>query len=818
MILSKSDLKYTFRQLAKAPGFTLLSIIVLGCGLGISLFTFSFIYTMAFKPVDLPDGDRIVEICARGALGSCMPFKAFEFAVIRDDIHSLENIGVYNMKYQVWVQSDDVFYEAMVAQTEWNMFRFTDAGVVAGRTLQESDQLADAEPVAVLSHDFWQLAFDGDLAIVGSYIALGGEPTRVVGVMPPGFTFPRWSDIWVPAKADLINPAANGMTLITPFAYLKSGISTAEANQEISNLVFNMRQQFPLVDDDRFTEDQRSINDASAGFVTSLPMKILRNVGDQLFLGGMAILSFILFLLACINIGTLLLARTNERLKDVSIRVALGAPKRRLLCQTMSESIVIAVSGTLLAVLLTGLWLEVLNIFLTFLLGEEGLDFWMVFKVDTFTLVIALLFAVFTVLITSALPSWKLINGNFNSVMQDGTRGALGLRTGRFSRMLVVVAVTLISIVLYVFITFGSVMWSMGNTFRLVDPDGIFSSEIETRNLYANAVERLQFFQSLEDRLQQHPDVSGVLMAGMTGRQTVEVDGVSYLTEQDKPTAPVQIISGDIGILGASLLEGRLLDGRDNQSTAPVAVVSRALAQKLWPGQSPISQSLRIGIPEQRGQSRVFTVVGMVSDSPIDGDDMFKQEFDMVYLPLGQLDSLDITAIISSQASARTATKILGDTVLSLNTGVEFSILSWVQNRQMISFLILAAIGVFSAIGVFAFLVSIAGVFGLTKNSIVLRTQEIGTRRALGAPDRLISRSFMRHGARQTLMGILIAFFICAPFSYLIASAAGANFILPGLMMSLIGLVIFLIAVLIAIHRPIKSLLRKEPGELLRYQ
>ncbi|MDP3517590.1 MAG: ABC transporter permease [Pseudohongiella sp.] len=818
MILSKSDLRYTLRQLAKAPGFALLAIVVLAGGLGISLFTLSFLYTMALKPVDLPHGDRIVEICGQSRSGTCTAFKAFEFAAIREDINSLENIGIYNMKYQVWVQSDEVFYQAMVAQTEWNMLGLAGNGALLGRILQEADQHPQAEPVAVLAHDFWQLAFEGEPEIVGSYIALGGEPTLVVGIMPPGFTFPRWSDIWVPAKANLLNPIVNDMTMITPFAYRKAGVSTAEANQEISNLMFRMRQQYPFVDDDSYTQTERMISTVSAGFVTSLPMRIFYNTGNQIFFGVMVILAFMLFVLACINIGTLLLARTNERLKDISIRVALGAPRKRLLIQTMGESIVIAILGTLLAVMMTGLWLEVLNIFLTTVLGEEGLEFWMVFQVEGFTLAMALLFAVLTVLITSALPSWRLINGNFNSVMQDGTRGALGLSTGRFSRSLVVVAVTLISIVLYVFIMFGTVMWSMGNTFRLVNPDGIFSSEIETRDLYANAAERLQFFQALESRLEQHPDVSEVLIAGMSGSQTVEVEGVTYLTEQDMPTAPIQIISGDVGILGARLLEGRLLDERDNQNSAPVAVVSRALAQKLWPDQSPIGQNLRVGMSDQRGQRRAFVVVGMVSDSPIDGDDMYKQEFDMVYLPLGQMDSLDITAIIRSQSSDRAAAKILGDTVLGLNSGVEFSIRSWVQDRQMTSFVILATIGVFSAIGVFAFLVSIAGVFGLTKNSIVLRTQEIGTRRALGASDSRISRSFMLHGARQTLLGIFIAFLICAPLSYIIASTAGANYIMPGLLTSFIGLLVFLVAVLCAIHVPIKSLLRKEPSELLRYQ
>ncbi|MEX2130079.1 MAG: FtsX-like permease family protein, partial [Pseudohongiellaceae bacterium] len=412
-----SDLKYIFRQLAKSPGFALLSTIVLAGGLGLSLFTFSFIYIMAFKPVELPNGERIIEICGDSPSGNCTPLKAFEFATIRDEINTLENVGVYRMRFNVYVQSDDVFYEAMVAQTEWTMFQFAPIGAISGRLLQESDQEPDAEPVAVLAHNYWELAFDSDPAILDSYIDLSGEPTRVVGIMAPGFTFPGFTDIWVPAKSELTNPAVNDLTLVSVYGLRKSGVSEREADQEISNLLFRMRQQYPFVDAAHYTSNQRIINQVDAGFVTSLPQKNMQNFGNKLMFSVVAILSFILFLLACINVGTLLLARTNERLKDVSIRVALGAPRRRLLLQTMGESIVISLTGTLFAILLTGLWLEALNIFLLTVIDDEGVDFWMHFQIEGFTLAIALVFAFLTVLLTSALPSWRLINGNFNSVM-----------------------------------------------------------------------------------------------------------------------------------------------------------------------------------------------------------------------------------------------------------------------------------------------------------------------------------------------------------------------------------------------------------------
>lgn len=817
MIFSRSDIKYTFRQLAKNPGFALLAVIVLAGGLGISLFTFSMTYTLAYKSLDLPNGERIVHICGDGPYGSCLPLKAFEFASMRNEISTLENVGIYR-SYRAYLQSDEVFHQAAITETEWNMFQLSNGTALLGRALQESDQRPQAESVGVMAYDFWQLAFNGDPAVIDSYVEFEGRSTRVVGVMPEGYKFPRWTDIWIPASSTLLDPAINGLTLVKPFGLLREGVSEAAANAELSSLMNRMRLQFPPDPAEQYQGAQRFINEADSALVTSLPYENWRNFGNQLVLFVLNSMAIILFLLACINVGTLLLARTNERLKDLSIRVALGAPRRRLLLQTMGETIVIAAVGTLLAVLLAGICLEALNVFLVTLLSEEGLQFWMHFKVDGFTLLAAVIFSIVAVLSTSALPAWKLINGNFNSVMQDGTRGAIGLKTGRFSKHLVVVSITLITIFLYTMTSLATVMWQAGNTFRVLDADGIYSVEIETGEQFKNEEERLQFFQSLQSTLQNSADVTEVMMIGVAGESTLELDGVSYLREEDKPKAPVQILSGDLNIIGAFLLEGRYLNEQDDQTGARSAVVSRSLAEKLWPDQSPIGQNLLIGDPTDSGNALNYSVVGMTSNSSVDGESMSSQQTDMLYLPLGQMDSTQITAIIRSPASANTATKLLGDTVIGLNSGVELEIISWVEDRQMVSFVILSSISVFAGVSVFAFLVSVAGVFGLTKNSVVLRTQEIGTRRALGATDKLIGKSFTLAGAKQVLLGILLAVVICSPFTFLILILAGAEYLLPGLTASLIALSFLLLCVLSAIYYPIQNVLTKEPSELLHYQ
>ena len=816
----KTDIKYTFRQLAKNPGFMMLSTLVLAGGLGLCLFVFTFIYTIGYKTVDLPNGERVVEICGQSRFSSCAPFKAFEFASIRQDITTLENIGVYQ-DFSAYMKSEDLFVEATAVRTEWNMLQFADGQALLGRTLLEADQLADAEPVAVLSYRFWQLAFDGDPEVVGSYVELDGvfsEFTRIVGVMPEGFTFPRWTDLWVPAKSNLIDPAINGMTLVRPFALRKANVTESAANTEIGNLLGRMRQQFPMESPEQYSLNERVIGSVNSGFVTTLPQRNMHDLGNQLTFGILSLLAVMLFLLACINIGTLLLARTNERLKDVSIRMALGVPRFRLLVQTMGESMVIAAAGTLLAILLSGFLLEGIDVFMTFVLGQEGLEFWWQFQVEEFTLLLAFIFAALTVVVTSAWPAWKLINGDFNSVMRDGTRGAVGLRTGRISKALVVIAIALISTILYSFTALLTVLWSISGSASTVDSDGIYSVEIATMNQFDSSVERLQFFQSVQESLRNHPDINEVFMLGMSGNRSLGLEGINYLSQEDRPEAPVQIYSGDIEFIGANLLEGRLLNLGDNENSTRVALVSRSLAQKLWPGVSPIGQSLSIAENEQASGFNSFVVVGMVNDSPVDSGEIFRQNPEMIYLPLGQMDSGQITAIVRSDLPSQSVEGLLGETVLGLNSGVSMNIVSWVQDRQRISFITFSAVLTFTVVGSFAFLISIAGIFGLTKNSVLLRLQEIGTQRALGASDSRIGRTFINQGIKQVVIGVLIAAAVCAPFSYFVYSLAGSDYLVSSLMASAVAFAFFFICILLAIYFPIRSALQSEPAELLRYQ
>ncbi|MDP1931619.1 MAG: ABC transporter permease [Gammaproteobacteria bacterium] len=815
-LFTKSDLKHSFRLLVKSPGFTLLSILVLAGGLGLSVFTFTLSYTMAYKTIPLENGESIVEVCTGSRLNFCWPFKAFEFAQIRQNIRSLENVGIY-VNQRVAVESDDIVYGIVATRTEWNMFALSATDAALGRTLQSFDQNDNAEPVVVLGHDFWQQQFNADSEIVGKLIAVESIPTRVVGIMPEGYRFPAGAEVWLPATNAQISPLLNDLVTVSAYGRLKSGVSRAEASTEVDNLMRNIRQLYPPLRESGLDTYPQLLERVNTGFVTSLPMKMMGGIDSMVALAIMNLLAGLVFLLACINTSTLLLARTNERLKDTSIRVALGAPRLRLLLQTMGESILIAVGGALIAVLVAGVSLEVFNIFISST-AEGQAPFWWNFAVDESTLIAVVVFSLFMIMVTSAIPNWRLINGNFNSVMQDGSRGAVGLRSGRFSRALVVIAIAMITLLLYLGTLGGTALLSFNQVFSVVDSRNLHSATLNLGAQYDEADERLQFNRSVLAALVQRADVSEVLMLGSVGARAIEQEGEIYAAPDQRPTVPIQTASGALDIIGSTLLEGRSLSALDGEESERVAVISQSLAERLWPDESAIGKSLRVSSLGAAEEDVWRRVVGVTTDTPVTGRDMFAPETNMVYLPLNQVDAESVSVLIRSVAEPGVAARIITQTVHQINSAVSVSITDWAQQQQANAQALKFGMSVIIGCGAFSFLLAITGIFGLAKNDINVHARDIATRRALGATDRIISRTFVLRGSRQVLIGFVLAMLAGLPFTMLILQAMGPQFLLTAILAAVLVISVLFSTVLIAVYHPIRRVLAMEPSEALKYE
>lgn len=839
MLISKLDMKYTFRQLTKKPGFVLLAILVLAGGLGLSLMSFTISYSMTYKTLPVTNGEKIYHICTRSKTNNCGPFDAFEFAQIRPQIKSMENIGIYTIRNNLNVTYEGVPGNSHVIYTEPNLFSLTGSSALLGRTLEPFDIEPGAEAVVVVGYEYWQQHLGGTTDVIGKFMTVGGDISRIVGVMPQGYRMP-WSDwLWAPIPRGFLQPEQGSLLPINTFAFLRDEVKEEEADAEINNLVAGLRAQYPFDPAQVAPADPLraytsinvgGINRVNTGHVNVFPLSEFGSIGSVMIIFLINIFTVLIFLLACINAGTLLLARTNERLRDISIRVALGAPRWRLFLQSLGENIVIVVSGGLLALLLAGMGLEFISLIFNSLNGQI-LAFWMQFQLDGSTLIGALLFMVLTILITGAVPVWRLINGNFNAAMRDGTRGALGLRAGKTNRALVVTSISIVTVLLALVTVAMSLVYPETRSWRSLPANAVFANFRLDGEQYDAARQR-QFRRALSDQLMAEPDVAYVTIGAGLGAGRVQLETMTS-EDADAGSSAQIVVSGYNPPLPQDgsftpynvpiLLEGRYLTEFDQADTAAVALVSQMLAAKLWPGESALGKRIRIRGVRSVDENAWREVVG-VHRAREGNSRLMSVQVENVTLPFSQVDTnglpTSVTIFARSQEQTEAVKIAAARIVAGLDSGLvlQFTALDELLDGLGRSVGIGTRLALCMAL--FTFLVAIAGIYGLAQNGVQMATQEIGTRRALGATDSSVSSTFLRRGTKQLLKGFLIALLLGLPFLYIVSTIArsvGMDMGFPLLMMALV-LVLLYCVILAAILMPIRRILRLEPAEALRYE
>lgn len=809
-LITTSDLKYTLRLLVQRPGSTLLSILVLACGLGLSIFTVTTAFTFAYKDIPLSNGEAIIRVCTGEKGNACGPFRAFEFLQIRSDISLLSSI-VVGTSSLVHVESEGLQVDLIASETESGMFALSGVSAYLGRELREIDENADAEPVIVLSYDVWTSIFNSDPSIVDRTIRVDNEFRTVVGIMPDLYRFPANSQAWIPLKNSLSNPLENSKAYVTGYARVKKGVDKSEVSQEIDNLYKRMRTLYPLEPEEYGMQNVEQINSAS---VSTLPMALMGGRTGLIALAAMNMLSVLIFLLVSINVGTLLLARINERIKDIAIRAALGGPTPRLLVQTMSENIAITIAGGGLAILFAGFFLDLLNIFLTSTVKEE-IPFWAVFTIDPSTFIAVVIFVFLTILVTCLIPGWRVVNGDFNSILRDGTRGAVGLRAGRASKNIVIAAVSLICLLLYAGALAGSFALLYKDAYSVEEAPNLIATELSLSSDQYTSNETLQLYRAISQELEQTDNILGSIIFGTNGRLGVGVDS-SIGEAESGYVALAQSVFGSLKIVNAGLLEGRYFDDSDGVESPHVAIMSYSLTEKIWPNQPAIGKMIYFSdIGGERVNRRI---VGVVTDTLISGQSILSPQADAVYIPMAQSLHMDSSLYVKYVGDSAESRSILRDVIYSNGIQNPIQISNYEEDQEAVVSVMNAGISLIMFCGLFAFFVALMGIYGLSSNAVVIRTQEIGTRRAIGATEARISKMFMNNGLKQVACGVLISAVISLPLSFLVFSSASTEFVVVAIPMVLVlGGTLFL-SLIVSIYYPIQKILKMEPIEALRHQ
>ncbi|HUF73205.1 MAG TPA: ABC transporter permease [Gammaproteobacteria bacterium] len=797
-----TDIKYAIRLLLKGPSFTLLTVLVLSGGLGISLYTFATLNTMIYGDLPVPEGDSIVRVGV-GSWPNFEPLDAFELAALRDQAESIEGLGAFR-ESRARVGEPGTGRNLRTVESDWRIFEFSRTQPALGRGFVAEDGATGSEPVAVIDHQTWQSAYSGDPDVVGEIVSVNGRLTRIVGIMPEGYAFPINTQMWLPLTQDVLDPPAYPGEPLSAYARLRPGVSVGAVETGLAGILRRVRQvQAAGVEDGIQAVSVLSFQEESWGIL-----------GTVLF-GVLNLLSVSILLLAAVNVGNLMLARTNERIVEVGVRVALGAPRFRLVVQTTLENLILCSIGGIVAVFLARRALEWTDGFLTAFLGGD-LPFWWTWSLDGELLAAAGVFLFFTVLIVSVLPALCVSRADPNSLLRDGTRAGGGLSMGRISRGLVTVQVALISTVMIV----GGVIVVLAQRAVNFDPgmdtDDVLTMIVEVPpETYATDEERLRIYEQVLAEFRAAPAIEAAAAMFQLNITQFGVEGVEYAVPEAQPGAWLGVLSESPTPIGPILLEGRGFDSSDNATGLRTAIVSETLARTHWPNESALGQRIDVSMggtePEQ------LVIVGIVADVGNDPLGMMPVGLSSIYVPLPQVNLPAMRFLVRHTGDTSRASAAMSEAVARIDPAlVTNQISSFEYQRQQATLVGRTLTKLFAGSGAFAILLAVTGIYGMSSNAVVLKRHEIGLRRALGASNGNVLTVFLARGTKQLAIGLGLSVLLAGA----VLAVVGQGLSIGGWTLGVIGasvLVIVSACVVLSIYLSVRRVLRLEPSAVLRH-
>ena len=797
------DVRYTVRTLRRDAGFATFAILIAGLGIGASATVFSVVHTLILRPLPFAEPNQLVWIANRDTSGlSGQTTQVGHLVDLRERTQSLSAIAGYFAFYGVGdnLLSGKGEPERLsgVPVTE-NFFSVLGIQPQLGRTFTADECRWQGPKAVLLGHGLWERRFNSDPAIVGTALTLNDEPFTVVGVLPASFDF---ASVFAPGSHfDLyfpfpLSPETNrwGNTMAM-IGRLKPGVSSDRAQAEIRTLAAQI------------TAEHKERN-SFQGNVKPLA----EYVGGRMRLAVWVLAGAVamVMLIVCANLSSLLLARAASRQKEIAIRTALGAGRRRLLAQMLTEGIVLSCTGALVGLALTFAGTRALA-------GLDAVSIPLLRNVRTdatalgFTLAIALV----TGIVFGLAPALQARGAAMTNALKDATRGSTeGSRRTWVRNALVVTEIAFACVLL---VGAGLLIRSLIRVLDVdmgFDPARAATIRVDPDSRYATPEQRNAYF---DDVLRRVKEIPGVQAAGITdalplGRNRTWGAGAKGVTyERGKyPLAFVRVVSdGYPAAMGMPIRAGRDIAASDTRTSEPVMLVNETMARNLWPGQDPIGKYMLGGCAKER---RVVGVVGDVRHLALE-----QEAGNEMYLPMRQCgdqasSDLVVRATLPPAALAGAVREALRPIAANL-PGNDFRTLQQIVDKSVSPrrFLVLL-LGAFAA---FALVLASLGIYGLISYSVNQRTQEIGIRMALGASARDVQTRIIA----QTLWLAAIGMVLGTVTSWAMVRSAGSLLFGvtardPGTFLGM--LVVLTMVALIAGYLPARRASRIDPMVALR--
>jgi len=805
MLTLLRDFRYSLRTLRKAPGFTIVALLVLALGIGANTAIFSVVNSVVLRPLPYPGADRLAmiwETDLKDGIKREGP-SAPNFLDWKEQSQSFEDMSLLEVGTGT-VTGEGEPEQVTGLRVTTNFLSMLGARTVLGRGFTAAEGAGQARyPVAVLTNGYWKHRFGADPRVIGRTFILNSEPYTVIGVLAADFWQPLPSDIYVPWPIAQLRAKSRVSHEFGLIARLKPGITFTQAQAELSTIARRIDAQTPGL----AGWDVAVVGMKQALFEYIRPAFLL-------LLGAVGLL----LLLACVNVASLLLARVTGRRKEMAIRAALGARRGRLMAQILSESLLLSLVGGALGVFFAVWGVGLLSAALpgTLPMAEAGTEIVRpVISVDIRALAFALLISTGAALIFGLIPALYVARANVNDALKAGGRTSAPSpgRTGVWS-FLVAGEVALATMLL---IGAGLAMKSFVNLQHVnpgIRPDHVltFRMRLPTDNLYKSDREQADFYRRVLDKVEQIP---GIQSAGLTDVLPLgQQNNREYFAIERRPLPPGQWLVADFrrvspryfDTMGIALLRGRLVSDRDRRDAPPVILIDETLARQYWPNENPIGQRMRLW-----GEFReVVGIVGQVHHYGLE-----KQPEPTIYAPYDQMPDKAMALAVLTTMETETVVRAVKEAVWSVDRGQPvFQIrgmgeyLSLAGTAPRISTILLA---VFAGISM---LLAALGIHGVVSYAVAQRMREFGLRMALGSTPGQLKALVVRSGVKTALIGLVTGMAGAAALaSGLRALFYGVEPLDPAVMA---GVAALLLAVaLIANYVPARRATRIDPMEAL---
>ncbi len=812
-------LRTSLRGLFHRPGYTLLAIITLGVGIGATVALFSVVYSVLLRPLPISRPEEVVSIwhTMPGIGSDKVRLSDSVYRFYREQNRTLQAIGIY-LNDDANLSGGPEPERVTICDTTASLFNVLGASAALGRTLGEDDEKPGAEPVAVISDDLWHHVFGADPAVAGKLVRIDGVSRRLVGVMPKSFGFPRpQTAVWIPITIDPAHLSPENYSYFG-IGRLRPGVTRERAAQDLSALALRLPE-------------------AVGGPFTSASLKTWKlqvlvhdlledRVGDvKRTLWTLLVSAGLILLIACANVANLILVRAEGKQREVAVRVALGASRGEVVQGFLMESALLALGGGVVGLVLAGLGIQLL-----LRLRPPGIPRLDEVGIGGAVLGFTILLALLAGLLAGSLAAFRSIRLKLVTTLKEGGRSGMAGRAAHQSRRILAATQIALALVLLV----GATL--MIKSFRRLqavdpglDPDGLLTVQLTLpRAQYPDAQAVARFMRDVQGRVQAVPGVRSAAMVSQLPLSGGASDSDYVIEDHPLPASAARpslnnqfVTPGYFETLKIPIRAGSSFTRIDPGQRQGEVVISQSVAERFWPGQSPLGKRLT---PETPREGEWYTVIGVAGDVHEVG--LQKPPTQVVYFAWRRLASQDGkdhwvppggTLVIRTNGDPAAFARPVRDAIHAVDPALPVSEVQSLReilgrSTARVAFTVLL-LGIAAAI---ALLLGAIGIYGVISYIVSQRTREIGVRMAIGARRSDIARLVLWDGLVVSLIGMALGLAACLLLARSINSLLYK--VSPTDPTILLGIPVFLTLVtLFASWLPARRASAVEPSEAIRH-